>query len=265
MTELPIDYEQAEPLGISHEAYDEVVAIVGHLPTMSELSTLLAMWESNGKQQSLYGWLRGQQHSIERNDYLYTGGADHRSIREPKVKECLAIAKQLCNNIRPSSFNIQLTTGLLLYMVGNVSTEFADSEYARLCLHLVDAPMGASASESDLQYTSMILSALEAAGLCSRAVGVGEGGLFCSLLAGTVPLGFDILCPREVRLDAFLFGEEAGRSLVAVGEEHDDQFLLKLDEARLNCCFLGRTTKGRIVVDGYDFGPADQYTCTKEK
>ena len=78
--------------------------------------------------------------------------------------------------------------------------------------------------------------------------------------AGAAPLGYDILSPREVRLDAFLFGEEAGRYLVALDEGHDDQFLLKMDEARLNCCFLGRTTKGRILVDGYDFGPVSRYT-----
>ena len=61
--------------------------------------------------------------------------------------------------------------------------------------------------------------------------------------------------PREVRLDAFLFGEEKGRYLVALPESQDDAFLLKMDEARLNCC----TTKNRIVVDGFDFGSVSQY------
>ncbi len=65
--------------------------------------------------------------------------------------------------------------------------------------------------------------------------------------------------PREVRLDAFLFGEEKGRYLVALPESQDDAFLLKMDEARLNCCFLGRTTKNSIVVDGFDFGSVSQY------
>ena len=89
---------------------------------------------------------------------------------------------------------------------------------------------------------------------------IGVGGLFCSTLRLTAPLGYDILTPREVRLDAFLFGEERGRYLVAVSEATDDQFLLKLGEARLNCCFLGRTTKNRIMVDGYDFGTVAEYT-----
>ena len=260
MTEQPIDFDQVEALGISHEAYDEILDIVGRIPTMEELSTLLAMWESNGKQQSLYGWLRGQKHNVERDEYLYSGTADHRAIREPKVKECLTIALDLCKNSKLSSFNFQLSTGVLIYMVGNVSTEFADSEYARRCLHLLEGAMATGGHEEDCQYIEMILSALKDNDLLTALYPVGTGGLFCSLLRSTTPLGYDILTPREVRLDAFLFGEESGRYLVAVNEEHDDQFLLKMDEARLNCCFLGRTTKNRILVDGYDFGPVGHFT-----
>ena len=260
MSELPVDFEQVEALGISREAYDEILDIVGRIPTMEEISTLLAMWESNGKQQSLYGWLRGQKHNVERDEYLYSGTADHRNLREPRVKDCLAIALDLCKNYQFSVFNSQFTTGLLLYMVGNVSTEFADSEYARRCLHLVDEPMGTGGHEEDCLYIEMILSALRDNGLLLASLPVGTGGLFCSLLAFATPLGYDILTPREVRLDAFLFGEEQGRYLVAVDEQHDDAFLLKMDEARLNCCFLGRTTKNRILVDGYDFGPVSIFT-----
>lgn len=260
MSEPTIDFEQVEAMGISRQAYDEVLDIIGRQPTIDELSTLLAMWESNGKQQSLYGWLRGQHHMVERNDYLYSGTADHRAIREPKVKECLEIAKAISSSNSSLSRKSSLfSTGLLLYMVGNVSAEFADSEYARRCLHLVEQPMAAEGHEEDCQYIEMILSALMANGMVLEQLPVGQGGLFCSLLRFTAPLGYDILVPREVRLDAFLFGEEPGRYVVALPESHDDAFLLKMDDARLNCCFLGRTTKNRVVVDGFDFGLVSQY------
>lgn len=262
MSEQTIDFEQVESMGISREAYDEVLDIIGRQPTIDELSTLLAMWESNGKQQSLYGWLRGQHHVVERNDYLYEGADDHRAIREPKVKECVELAKSLCKlpSLDPSAGREwKKETGLLLYMVGNVSSEFADSEYARRCLHLVSEPMAAAGHEEDCQYIEMILSALMANDMVLAQASVGQGGAFCSLLCFLAPLGYDILVPREVRLDAFLFGEEPGRYLVALPETSDDTFLLKMDEARLNCCFLGRTTKNRIVVDGFDFGPVSQY------
>ncbi len=260
MSEQTIDFEQVEAMGISRQAFDEVLDIIGRQPTIDELSTLLAMWESNGKQQSLYGWLRGQHHVVERNDYLYSGDADHRAIREPKVKECLEIARTVSSRMSSISINTSIfSTGLLLYMVGNVSSEFADSEYARRCLHLVSEPMAAGGHEENCDYIEMILSALMSTEMVLAQMPVGRGGVFCSLLRFTNPLGYDILVPREVRLDAFLFGEEPGRYLVAVPENHDDAFLLKMDEARLNCCFLGRTTKNRIVVDGFDFGPISKY------
>ena len=65
--------EIVEAMGISQPAFEEVQCIVGRMPTVQELSTLLAMWEANGKQQSLYGWLKGQHHIVERHEYLYSG------------------------------------------------------------------------------------------------------------------------------------------------------------------------------------------------
>lgn len=259
MAEGEIDFEQAEAMGVSHEAYDEVVSLVGHIPTMDELATLLSMWESNGRQQSLYGWLKGQWHATVRDDYLYSGTTDHRAIQEPRTKECLTIAQQLCRSGSIVPLGNALGTGMLLYMVGNISTEFADGEYARRCLHIVVEPTASASNTTDSHYVALIADALLAKGIVDSQAEVSHGGLFCSLLRFTAPLGFDILCPREVRLDAFLFGEEQGRRIVALEEGNDDAFLLKLSEARLNCCFLGRTTKGRIVVDGYDFGPAVEY------
>ena len=261
-----VDFEQAEAMGVSRPAYDEVMDILGHQPTLDELSTLLAMWESNGRQQSLFAWLRGQAHVTRRDEYLYSGPADLQGIREPRIAECLAIARQLSqygpHGMAPApppsapGAALALPQAPLLYMVGNVSSELLGSDYARRCLHLAAEPVTTTGSDDDCRYAELILSALAGASLLAPLGTVAGGGLFGSLLRAVSPAGFDILAPREVRLDAFLFGEEPGRYLVATSEQADDQFLLKLDEAGLNCCFLGRQTKGRILVDGFDFGPA---------
>ena len=256
--EVFVPAEEAAEMGVSREAYDELVSVVGHLPSMAELGTLLAMWQSNGQQQSLYGWLRGQHHTVVRDSYLYDGGDEtHRSIREPRVQECVAIAREMCQTPLPTDFSLERSK--LIYMVGQVSTAFLDSEYGRRYLHISSQPHD-DTPHDDTDYIELILSVLHQNNIICQYTPVGSGGLFRTLAAGiSHSVGFDILTCREIRLDAFLFGEESGRFIATLEESDDDTFLSRLDEARVNCCFLGRTTKGRLLVDGMDFGPARDY------
>lgn len=263
--------EIMEAMGISQPAYEEVMGIIGRMPTVQELSTLLAMWEANGRQQSLYGWLKGQHHVVEKHEYLYTGtDTTHKEIREPRVKDCIALAHEVLQNLGPAQLaqSTQLaqsedqapapaffSRSELLYMVGNVSTQFLDSEYARRCLHIVADPVKMTTVEEDIEYLQLILGSLLDAEVITSLRPVGQGGLFATLVAGSGGrVGFDILTCREIRLDAFLFGEEDGRFIVSLPERNDDFFLLKMDEARINCCFLGHVTKGRVLVDDMDYG-----------
>lgn len=248
-----VSAEEAAGMGVSREAYDELVSVVGHLPSMAELGTLLAMWQSNGQQQSLYGWLRGQRHTLVRDSYLYDGDDEtHRSIHEPRVQECVTIAHELCQTHLPTDF--LLGRSQLIYLVGRVSTEFLDSEYGRRYLHISSQPHD-NTDNVDTDYIGLILSALRDNGIIRQYTPVGSGGLFRTLASGaSSSVGFDILSCREIRLDAFLFGEESGRFIATLEEANDDTFLNRLDDARVDCCFLGRTTKGRVLVDGMDFG-----------
>lgn len=264
--------EIVEAMGISQPAFEEVQCIVGRMPTVQELSTLLAMWEANGKQQSLYGWLKGQHHIVERHEYLYAGSDPaHKDIREPRVKDCIALAHELAHepDTRPDATQgTGFSRGENLYMVGNVSTEFLDSEYARKCLHIVSEPVTMATTDEEVEYIALILNSLLSADTITTLRPVGRGGLFMTLVAccrqhptgeKRPSVGFDILTCREIRLDAFLFGEEPGRFVVSLPENQDDFFLLKLGEARVNCCFLGHATKGRVLVDDMDYGDVKEY------
>lgn len=259
----PLTPEIVEAMGISQPAFEEVQCIVGRMPTVEELSTLLAMWESNGRQQSLLAWLRGQHHAVERHEYLYDGTDNtHKEIREPRVKDCIPLAHEVIAGLHlPRLADSQrLEHGRLLYMAGHVATGFLDSEYARRCLHLVENPVHMDSEAEEQEYLQMILSALRDAEAVSTFCPIGPGGLFATLMRGCAPrIGFDILTCREIRLDAFLFGEDGVRMLVSIPEEQDDFFLLKMDEARVNCCFLGHVTKGRILVDDMDYGDVTNY------
>lgn len=264
MVEEPVSKEVAEAMGVSNAAYDEVVSLLRRLPDAADLSTLLAMWDSNGRQQGLLSWLRGQPHAQPLEPYLFAGEWDeHVAGAEPRIRECLAAAQQLLPQVTVDDEAPFVATGESLFLIGNCGGQVTDSEYARRCLHLAAHPVHQEGTADDLDYIALIVDVLAANGIIHTHSVVGRGGLFFALLSHARPArkGFDILCAREIRLDAFLFGETPGRVMVSLAEKDDDFFLLKMDEARLNCCFLGRTTGGRIVVDGYDFGSITRWNA----
>ena len=83
---------------------------------------------------------------------------------------------------------------------------------------------------------------------------VSEGGVFVTLAESSFPkkLGFKIIPNnKEIRKDAFLFGEAQGRVIVSVSKENIDDF-----ESLLNIPFqkLGIITPGEINVDNEDWG-----------
>jgi phosphoribosylformylglycinamidine (FGAM) synthase-like enzyme len=185
-------------------------------------------------------------------EVVVVGDEDYGTEHMVEVKTQSAQSAQSADHAPAPAF---FSRSELLYMVGNVSTQFLDSEYARRCLHIVADPVKMTTVEEDIEYLQLILGSLLDAEVITSLRPVGQGGLFATLVAGSGGrVGFDILTCREIRLDAFLFGEEDGRFIVSLPERNDDFFLLKMDEARINCCFLGHVTKGRVLVDDMDYG-----------
>ena len=260
------DESLLEQMGICRAVYEELMSIVGHLPTIDEVSTLMAMWRSQGGRQSMLTWLKGQFHSVVQRDYLDDGNETASSLyREPEVGECIAIARALAESDKVSRGTLVepfAHTGDAIYMVGDVSALFANSEYGRRYLHIAENPIAMDDDEETAQYMQIILGSLESNGVLFGFRRIARGGLFRTLMAMVAPgrRGFDILTCREIRLDAFLFGEQGVRYLALLDEPHEDFFIQKTVEARLNCCFLGRVTRDRIVVDGVDFGRSAAYT-----
>lgn len=264
-----VDESLLEEMGISRPVYEELMSIVGHLPTIDEVGTLMAMWKSQGSRQSLLAWLKGQFHAVERHDYLENDlEPESRIYREPEVRECIEIARKLFedNKVSRSASDdgtmFKVDRDDAIYMVGDVSSLFTNSDYGRRYLHLVDNPVAMDSDGETAQYLELILESLSSNEAISGYLRIGQGGLFGSLMKVVAPgrLGFDILTCREVRLDAFLFGEQGVRYLALLDEPREDYFLQKLVEARVNCCFLGRVTRDRVVVDGVDFGRSSAYS-----
>jgi len=100
--------------------------------------------------------------------------------------------------------------------------------------------------------------------LIHSAHDVSEGGLFITLTESSFNknLGFEINTDSNIRKDAYLFGEAQSRVVVSVKDKHFAA--IKNVLAAMNIPFekLGTVTKGRISIDGENWG---NITGWKEK
>jgi phosphoribosylformylglycinamidine synthase len=92
--------------------------------------------------------------------------------------------------------------------------------------------------------------------LINAAHDCADGGLFIALAEMSMPndLGFDIVTDAEIREDAFLYGEAAGRVVVTVNEDNEDTFIEFMMKQNVKYTLLGHVTQGKMVVDDEHFG-----------
>ncbi|GAA4326773.1 phosphoribosylformylglycinamidine synthase subunit PurL [Flaviaesturariibacter amylovorans] len=148
--------------------------------------------------------------------------------------------------------------GDLLYLVGTSRNDLASSEYLQKLrgVALSPAPHFDLEEEYALQQT---VSALIADGRIASAHDLSEGGLFVALCESGFPrgLGFAIETHKELRKDAFLFGEAQSRVLVSVKPQQAAAF----QDALAGVAFerLGSVTSGHLTIDGEGWGGISEW------
>lgn len=144
-----------------------------------------------------------------------------------------------------------------IYLLGQSREDIACSEYLH---HICGVPYSpAPHFDLDEEYAlQQMLTSLIRGGLLQSAHDVSDGGLFIALLESAMPrnLGFRIQTAKDLRRDAFLFGEAQSRVVVTVREGRCAAFERML--AGVGYERLGEVTGGDIVVDGdHWFGVAE--------
>jgi phosphoribosylformylglycinamidine synthase II len=155
--------------------------------------------------------------------------------------------------------------GDLIYLLGMPKDDIASSQYL---VHYFGEEFS-PAPEFDLDEEHALhiaLADLIANKIVLSAHDVSEGGLFISLLESAMPRnkGFEINTFKEVRKDAFLFGESQSRVVVTVNPGRQKAFEAKANELEQAFLLLGTVTDGDISIDGEKWGPASGFTHTYE-
>ncbi len=145
--------------------------------------------------------------------------------------------------------------GDAIYLIGQSRNDINASEYV-YSYHgerLTPAPFFDLEEEYRVQE---VVKKLIRASLVRSAHDVSDGGLFITLFekAKVNGLGFSIDSNKQVRRDAFLFGESQSRVVVSVDTEQEKAFVDMLSQANVVCDRLGVVEGDKALVDGEQFG-----------
>ncbi len=148
-----------------------------------------------------------------------------------------------------------------IFLLGKNMNDIGQSEYLRSC-HKVEyspAPWFDLHYEYNLQLTIIRLNERK---ILKSAHDVSEGGLFFCLLecAYHCNFGFDLdFEPKDIRKDAFLFGESQSRVVATVHKDQRENFMEVLADHDVEVAEIGKVMKNKISVFKKSFGIIDDW------
>jgi phosphoribosylformylglycinamidine synthase len=131
--------------------------------------------------------------------------------------------------------------GDLIYLIGESRNDLASSEYLYSYLGVKASPAPHFDLEEEFAVQGAIKELIKKR-LIESAHDVSDGGLFAALAESAMPrgLGFNINPDKNIRLDAFLFGESQSRVVVSVKPEVNDAFFEAMQEIKVKFSLLGK-------------------------
>ncbi|TAF67428.1 MAG: phosphoribosylformylglycinamidine synthase subunit PurL [Cytophagales bacterium] len=141
-------------------------------------------------------------------------------------------------------------TGDKIYLLGKTHNDIASSEYLYSYCQVKESPAPYFDIEEELLLQNTLKKAIQGGKILS-AHDVSEGGLFIALaesaMAGRV--GFKINTSKQIRKDAYLFGESQSRAIVSIKAEQTAEWELFLQQEGCTYEYLGEVIENNFIVD----------------
>ena len=150
--------------------------------------------------------------------------------------------------------------GDCLYLLGECKEDISSSEYLYSFHKVKNSP----APYFDLDEEYLVQKALieiNKTGIIQSAHDCSDGGLFVALMESAFQkgLGFDIFTDKNIRKDAFLFGESQSRIIVSVKKEDEINLVNELKVKSIKFSKLGFVKSKEVVIDGDFFGNVTEF------
>ena len=150
--------------------------------------------------------------------------------------------------------------GDCIYLIGECKEDVSSSEYLYSFHKVSQSP----APHFDLNEEFAIQDVVKkviASRIIESAHDCSDGGLFVALAESSFPqqLGFDISIDRNIRKDAYLFGENQSRVVVSVKKENEVELVDVLKNSGVKFSKLGFVKGKEIKIDGEVYGTVGEF------
>jgi phosphoribosylformylglycinamidine synthase len=131
--------------------------------------------------------------------------------------------------------------GDIIYLIGQSRNDIAGSQYLYSYKGIKASPAPYFDLEEEFTVQAFVKELISQK-LIESAHDVADGGLFATLAESAMArgLGFNINPDRNIRQDAFLFGESQSRVVVSVKPENNDAFFDAVEKSGVSFSLLGK-------------------------
>jgi len=150
--------------------------------------------------------------------------------------------------------------GDLIYMIGREMSDLGSSQYLSKYHKVQFSPAPHFNLDEEYNVQSAVTKSIEA-GVVNSCHDISEGGLFISLLESSMASGFgvDVQTNREIRTDAYLFGESQSRVVVTISRDQKEALETILNSEGVHFKKLGAVSGNRICINDVDYGSIEEY------
>jgi len=148
------------------------------------------------------------------------------------------------------------SAGDAIVLIGNSKNDLGSSQYIA---KIKDIALSIC-PEFDISEELKLHGYLEAISrekLAQSVHDISEGGFFITCLESAISgkLGLDICTPKELRLDAALFGESQSRVVISVANDKLTSVLALAEKQGISALHVGTVLESDVVVNGENWGP----------
>ncbi|MEW6468434.1 MAG: phosphoribosylformylglycinamidine synthase subunit PurL [Bacteroidota bacterium] len=145
--------------------------------------------------------------------------------------------------------------GDIIYLVGEARNDISSSEYVYSYHKIKNTP--APHFDLDEEYeVQQAVKSLISGKIIQSAHDVSDGGLLVALAESAMPggLGFEVNTDKNIRKDAWLFGESQSRVVVSVKKEEEIRLVDELKKFKVKFSKIGFVKGKEMRIDGESYG-----------